>query len=35
MLILFVAYRIKPKKNQKLNSNKFLIHILNHQETTD
>lgn len=31
MLILFVAYRIKPSKNQKLNI-EFQLHIPNHLE---
>lgn len=34
MLILFVAYKIKPNKNQKL-SIKFQLHIPNHLEITD
>lgn len=35
MLLLLVVYRIKPKKNGKLNTIKFLPHLFSHQETTN
>lgn len=35
MLLLLVVYRIKPKKNGKLNTIKFLLHLFSHQETTN